>query len=90
LAKKASTHGFKLNFKISYSDLFSEIKESFNKSFTSYLNDTARIKRIIHASFYQNINSRFPWYYDKPLNRKETVLINRIRSNHYNLNYLAS
>jgi len=87
LAKRASTHGFKPNFKISYSDLFSEIKESLDKAFTFYLKDTSRIKGIIHASLYQNINSRFPWYYDKPLNRKEIVLINRIRSNHYNLNY---
>jgi len=41
----------------------------------------------MHASLYQNNYSRLPWYYDKPLNRKEIVLINRIRSNHYNLNY---
>jgi len=87
LAKRATTHGFKLNFKISYSDLFSEIKESLDKSFISYLNDSSRIKGIIHTSLYQNIHTRLPWYYDKLLNRKEIVLINRIRSNHYNLNY---
>jgi len=86
LAKKALTHGFKPNFKIPYSNLFSEIKESLNKSFTSYLNDTAQLKGVIHASLYQNVNSRFPWYYDKPLNRK-IILIIRIRSNHYNFNY---
>jgi len=87
LTIKAALHGVKPNFKIPYSDLFSEIKESLDKLFISYLNDTAYIKGIMHASLYQNINSCLPWYYDKPLNRKEIVLINRIRNNHYNLNY---
>jgi len=85
--KRASTHGFKPNFKIPYTDLFAEIKNSLDKSFATYLDDTSRIKGTIHASFYQNINSRYPWYHGKPLKRKEIVLINRIRSNHYNFNY---
>jgi len=28
-----------------------------------------------------------PWYFNKLLTRKEIVLTNKIRSNHYNLNY---
>jgi len=86
LAKKATVKGYKSNFKIPFPDLYTEIKESLDK-FESYLNDSARTKGTLHASLYQNSNPKRPWYYDKPLNRKEIVLINRIRSNHYNLNY---
>jgi len=46
-----------------------------------------QIKGIMHASLYQNLNSSLSWYHNKSLNRSEIVLINRIRSNHYNLNY---
>jgi len=81
LAKLASTLGFKSNFKVPFSDLYSEIKESLDKSFKSYL------KVNLHISFYQNVNSNHLWYHNKPFNRNEIVLINRIRSNHYNLNY---
>jgi len=87
LAKKVALHGYKTNFKISFSDLYAEVKESLNKLFISYLNESAQTKGVLHASLYQNLNSKLSWYYDKPLNRKEIVLINRIRSNHYNLNY---
>jgi len=87
LAKKATVKGYKPNFKIPFPDLYAEIKESLDKSYVSYLNDSVRTKGTLQASLYQNLNPKRPWYYDKPLNRKEIVLINRIRSNHYNLNY---
>jgi len=87
LAKKAILHGYKPNFKIPYPDLYAEVKESLDKIFTLYLNEAAQTKGALHASLYQNSNLKLPWYYSKPLGRKEIVLINRIRSNHYNLNY---
>jgi len=40
--KRASTHRFKPNFKIPYTDLFAEIKDSLDKSFDTYLEDTSR------------------------------------------------
>jgi len=40
----------------------------------------------MHASLYQSTISPRSWYFKKSLTRKEIVLINRIRSNHYNLN----
>jgi len=87
LAKKATTQGYKPDFKIPYSDLHAEIKESLDKSFSAYLSDAARTKGTLHSSLYQSLISKHPWYYGRPLNRKEIVLVNRIRSNHYNLNY---
>jgi len=87
LAKKATLQGYKPNFKVPFSDLFAEVKESLNNQFISYLNDAAQTKGVLHASLYQNLNSKLPWYHDKPFNRKEIVLVNRLRSNHYNLNY---
>jgi len=87
LAKKAVLHGYKPNFKIPFLNLYTEVKESLSNQFTAYLNEHAQTKGVLHASLYQNLNSKLPWYYDKPLNRKEIVFIDRIRSNHYNLNY---
>jgi len=89
IAKKTIMQGYKPNFKILFPDLQVEVKESLNKLFNLYLKEAAQLKGILHASLYQNLDpiSKRPWYYDKLLNRKEIVLINRTRSNHYNLNY---
>jgi len=87
LAKKAVFQGHKPNFKIPSLDLYAEVKESISKLFITYLNESSQSKGMLHASLYQSSNAKLPWYHDKPLNRKEIVLINRIRSNHYNLNY---
>jgi len=78
--KKAALHGVKPNFKIPYPDLFLEVRESLDRIFASYLNETARTKGILHASLYQNHISRSPWYYDKPLNRKEIVLVTELEA----------
>jgi len=87
IAKKAAISGFRPYFKIPYTDLFIEIKESLGKQFLEYLTETARKIGYLHYSSYQNKVSPYPWYYNKLLNRNDIVLINRIRSNHYNLNY---
>jgi len=87
LAKKATIQGYKPNFKVPFSDLYAEVKESLNNQFISYLHDAAQTKGVLHASLYQNFDLNLPWYHDKSLNRKEIVLVNRLRSNHYNLNY---
>jgi len=87
LARRAALSGFKPRFKIPFTDLFLEFKESLRKQFSEYLEEAARDTGLLHASLYQlNITPR-PWYYNKPLCRNDIVLINRIRSNHYNLNY---
>jgi len=87
LAKKAARSGSKPWFKVPYMDIFSEFRESLGKQFSEYLKESARVTRHLHSLLYQHDISPKPWYYDKPINRNDIVLINRIRSNHYNLNY---
>jgi len=41
LAKKAALSGFRPYFKIPFTDLFIEIKESLGKQFSEYLTETA-------------------------------------------------
>jgi len=88
LAKKASILGYKPPFKIPYSDLYSEVKESLGKQFSTYLEESARVIGSMHVSLLLVLPA--PSILINLLienNRKETVLINRIRSNHYNLNF---
>jgi len=87
-SKKAATLGFKPYFpyKIPYTDLYSEINESLDKQFSEYLEESTRVTGSLHVTLFQNPVSS-PWYHNKPLNRKNIILINKIRSNHYNLNY---
>lgn len=61
-------------------DITNEIK------FQNYLNTTALSKGQLYHSHYNRTHSR-PWFYDLPLKSPEIVILNRIRSNHYNLNY---
>ncbi|KYN32619.1 hypothetical protein ALC56_13101, partial [Trachymyrmex septentrionalis] len=46
----------------------------------------AHVKGQLYAEYYSSpaVN---PWYSQKSLKREEIVMINRIRSNHYNLQY---
>jgi len=87
LAKCATTRGFKPYFKIPFTDFQLEARNILNAQFLAYLRESARTTGSLHATLYQSYNSSKPWYFDKPLNRSEIVLINKIRSNHYNLNY---
>jgi len=53
LAKKAISYGYKPNFVVPFPDLY-EVKESLNKQFSTYLNNSAQTKGIFHASLYQD------------------------------------
>ncbi|XP_018394554.1 PREDICTED: uncharacterized protein LOC108773291, partial [Cyphomyrmex costatus] len=57
------------------------------KGFSAYLNDKALSTGTQYHLLYNPAPSAKPWYYKFALNRSEIVLINRLRSNHYNLNY---
>lgn len=58
-----------------------------NSKFHAYLEESAYTKGKDHASLYQKEFNKHPWFARKLLRREEIVIINRIRSNHYNLNY---
>jgi len=79
--------GHKPCSKVPHTDIFPEIKDSLGKQFSEYLIETVRMTWHLHSLLYQYEISPRPWYYKMPLSRKDIVLINRIRSNHYNLNY---
>jgi len=87
LAKEVSHSSYKPSFKIPYTDLFSEAKEFLDKEFSAYLEEAARTTGSQHAFLYQNYQNIRLWYFKKPLNRKDIVSINRLRSNHYNFNF---
>jgi len=74
LAKKAALNGFHPHFKIPYTDLFTEIKESLGKQFTEYLTETARITGQLHSSLYQHKVSLHPWYHNKSLSRNKNCV----------------
>ncbi|TGZ34748.1 hypothetical protein DBV15_10814 [Temnothorax longispinosus] len=85
LAKKAITTGRKSNFKVPYTDLYHRSKTILNNKYRAYLENAAYTKGSFHYSHYHNDNVK-PWYYRLMLSRAQIVIINRLRSGHYNLN----
>ncbi|KYN22427.1 Gag-Pol polyprotein [Trachymyrmex cornetzi] len=89
LAKRAIRQGIvtiERNFKVPYSDLCAVIKQEISDNFYLYLESQADIK----GSFYFNNifkRSAKPWYFRMNIPRESIVMINRLRSDHYNLNY---
>lgn len=86
-AKEAARCDYSPPFRISYADFFAEANTSKDCKFKAYLKDKACITGTQHATFYQNTLSKRPWFHRMPLSRGKIVIINRLRSNHYNLNY---
>ncbi|XP_039303555.1 uncharacterized protein LOC120357423 [Solenopsis invicta] len=86
-AKIASRQGFIPPFRIPYADYFAEINCNTTSKFRTYLEEAAQVNGTQHASLYQHTLHKRPWFHRKPLNREEIVIINRLRSNHYNLKY---
>ncbi|XP_039306356.1 uncharacterized protein LOC120358019 [Solenopsis invicta] len=86
-AKIASRQGFIPPFRIPYADYFAEINCNTTNKFRAYLEEAAQANGTQHASLYQHTLYKRPWFHRKPLDREEIVIINRLRSNHYNLKY---
>lgn len=57
-----------------------------NDGATALLSSAFSVKGLQYASHYFLLVAK-PWYFKKRLKRLEIVIVNRIRSNHYNLNY---
>jgi len=71
-------------FKIPYKDLYAEAKSSATRQFEKYLRIVICTKDTkFYENYYQSQSK--PWF-GKSLKRKEIVLINWLRFNHYNLN----
>lgn len=86
IAKEAVCNGFRCQFKVPYTDFLYAIKERMYKSYISFMDGSFRNKGIKYAQNYYN-HKRKPWFSESGLSRSEIVLINHIRSNHYNLNH---
>lgn len=72
--------------KVPYTDLLHVIREKMYKSYISFMDNSFRNKGIKYAQNYYN-HKRKPWFYKYGLSCPEIVIINHIRSNHYNLNH---
>ncbi|KYQ53563.1 Gag-Pol polyprotein, partial [Trachymyrmex zeteki] len=85
LAKRAIRQGIEPNFKVPYSDICAVIKQRISDNFYRHLESMAQTKGTY---FFTHILRRSPkpWYYRKKISRKIIVMLNRLRSNHYNLN----
>lgn len=85
LAKRAIREGSETNFKIPYSDLFYIPKSHLNDNFDRYIKRSSRDKGIYYfQNFYVKNNK--PWFYDSQLSRRSIATLNRLRSNHFNIN----
>jgi len=84
-AKRAALHGRKPKFKIPHTDQYFSIKRDMQSRFLRHLEEEFREKGVVYFSYcYQKSK---PWFYQYTLTRGQVVTINRIKSNHYNLNH---
>lgn len=86
LAKQAIYWGNRPKFKIPFPDLYEKARSILHTRFENYLQTQAELTGTRYFELYHN-QSLKPWFQELKINRAEIVLINRIRSNHYNLNY---
>ncbi|XP_070521988.1 uncharacterized protein [Cardiocondyla obscurior] len=85
LASNSYKHGSVPSFLIPYPDLTAKAKlEASNRS-EIFFSDAALEKGSTFFSLYHNTSPK-PWFHNLPLNRSMVVIINRLRSGHYNLN----
>ncbi|KYN22473.1 hypothetical protein ALC57_05124, partial [Trachymyrmex cornetzi] len=85
IAKNAATNGVLANFKIPFEDFFCEATKAADLRFNNYLKTRAQTKGTVHFERYP-LTSKKTWFHEYSLTREEITIINRLRSNHYNLN----
>ncbi|XP_011860549.1 PREDICTED: uncharacterized protein LOC105557802 [Vollenhovia emeryi] len=71
---------------VPYTDCFSIAKEISNRASNAYFQGESLHKGKYYHQFFHSLAPK-PWFHKIRLKRSEIVLINRIRSNHYNLNF---
>jgi len=87
MARQAASHGHKPKFKIPVTNLFLRSQRSLKVKFLASLeNDFYHKGTLYHTHFFNPTLLTRPWYSHIPLPRDQIVTINRLRSNHYNLN----
>ncbi|KYN21743.1 hypothetical protein ALC57_05877 [Trachymyrmex cornetzi] len=86
LAKLGAKQGDRIDLEIPYSNLLSEARTSAAAQYRSHLDEEFRTKGLHYDQHFRS-QTLVPWFTKLSLNREEIVLINRLRSNHYYLNY---
>ncbi|XP_018309354.1 RNA-directed DNA polymerase from mobile element jockey-like [Mycetomoellerius zeteki] len=85
-AKEATAEDFRDNFRLPSSDLALIADRRASERFAGYFEGASTRTGIQYASLYSDHYGK-TWFQRMTLNRQEIVLINRLRANHYNLNY---
>ncbi|KYN02596.1 hypothetical protein ALC62_06579 [Cyphomyrmex costatus] len=85
LAKQAIIKGIESNFKVPYSDICAVIKYKITENFYQHIVSLSDVKG---SYFFSHIFNRAakPWYFRLKISRDAIVMVNRLRSDHYNLN----
>lgn len=86
LAKQAASHGSQPKFRTPYPDLFCISKAWLKEKTHNFHLEYSINKGTFHFTNFHT-DSSTPWFHRKALCRNLIVLINRMRSNHYNLNH---
>lgn len=86
IAKDARKEGQKDDFKVPFTDLYHNLKDRMDDKYKEYMNNSFLNKGLKYAQHYFN-HKKKPWFDKLGLTRNEITLINRLRSNHYNLNH---
>ncbi|KYN07215.1 hypothetical protein ALC62_01815 [Cyphomyrmex costatus] len=88
LAKLDAKQGDPMELEVPYLDFLSEAKSSASTQYKPHLDEIFQHKGLHYDQYFRS-NSHKPWFnkHNKhPLGREEIVLVNRLRSNYYNLN----
>ncbi|XP_018367304.1 PREDICTED: uncharacterized protein LOC108763880 [Trachymyrmex cornetzi] len=84
-AKLAAIEGYKPDFRVPYEDLLVESRARADKQFQEYMEEVSRTKGTRYFEQFHTISKK-TWFHESSLSREEIVLINRLRSNHINVN----
>ncbi|KYN50582.1 Gag-Pol polyprotein [Trachymyrmex cornetzi] len=84
-ANLAAIEGYKPDFKVPYEDLLVESRARADKQFQEYMEEVSRTKGTRYFEQFHTISKK-TWFHESSLSREEIVLINRLRSNHINVN----
>jgi len=87
LARQAASLGCKPKFKIPVTNFFSRSQRSLKTKFLAFLeNDFYHKGTHYYKHFFNSTLPIRPWFSRTPLPKDQIVIINRLRSNHHNLN----
>ncbi|KYN05751.1 hypothetical protein ALC62_03316, partial [Cyphomyrmex costatus] len=84
-AKDAAINGFKPPFRVPYEDMLAESTAQAKRQSVESMKVVSAIKgTLYYENFYSQ--SKHTWFHDFHISREEIIHVNRIRSNHINVN----